>query len=87
MLKAKETIFKYGVYVPRNDRDASLSPESVQWKAGRTLEWLRLLKINAFEGTWTKESIARAFLHIPLRDIGHVFFIYDYKHSGECRVS
>ena len=46
VLKAKETIFKYGVYVPKNDKDANLSPERVQWRAGRTLEWLRLLKIG-----------------------------------------
>ena len=55
-------------------------------KIERTLEWLRLLKIDAFEGNWTKESIARAYPLMTLSDIGHVFFIYDYKHSGECRV-
>ena len=43
-------------------------------------------QIKAFEGTWTKQSISHAYPDMPLRDIGHVFFIYDYKHSGECRV-
>ena len=28
----------------------------------------------------------RAFPHMQLSDIGHVFFIYDYKHSGEFKV-
>ena len=86
ILKAELSVFKYGVYVPRNDRDADKSPERVQWRAGRTLEWLRLLKIGAFEGTWTKESMVRAYPHVSLTDIGHVFFIYDFKHSGEFKV-
>ena len=86
ILKADMSIFKYGIYVPRNDRDAARSPESIHWKAGRRLEWLRLLKVNAFEGNWTKESMLRAFPHMKLSDIGHVFFIYDYKHSGEFKV-
>ena len=79
-------MFKYGVYVPRNDRDAEKSPERIHWKAGRRLEWLRLLKVGAFEGNWTKESMLRAYPHMSISDIGHVFFIYDFKHSGEFKV-
>ena len=86
ILKASASIFKYGVFVPRNDREADKSPERVQWKAGRNLEWLRLLKIKAFEGNWTKESMLRAYPHISIADIGHVFFIYDFKLSGEHKV-
>ena len=28
----------------------------------------------------------RAYPHISIKDIGHVFFIYDYKHPGEFKV-
>ena len=28
----------------------------------------------------------RPFPKIPIKDIGHVFFIYDFKHSGEFKV-
>ena len=85
MLKAKASIFKYGVHVPKNDREVDLSPERRIWKAARTLEWLRLLKAGAFEGQWTKASIAEHFPHVHPKDIGHVFFVYDYKHSGEAK--
>ena len=85
VLKAKASIFKYGVHVPKNDREVDLSPERRIWKAARTLEWLRLLKAGAFEGQWTKASIAEHFPHVHSKDIGHVFFVYDYKHSGEAK--
>jgi hypothetical protein len=85
MLKAKASIFKYGVHVPKNDREVDLSPERRIWKAARTLEWLRLLKAGAFEGQWTKASIAEHFPYVHPKDIGHVFFVYDYKHSGEAK--
>ena len=46
VLKAERSLFKYGIYVPCNDRDAGRSPERTHWRAGRNLEWLRLLKIG-----------------------------------------
>ena len=85
VLKAKASLFKYGVHVPKNDREVDLSPERRIWKAARTLEWLRLLKAGAFEGQWTKATIAEQFPHVHIKDIGHVFFVYDYKHSGEAK--
>jgi hypothetical protein len=86
IMKAKASIFKYGVHVPRNDREAEASPERERWKAGRTLEWLRLQKCGAFDGNWTKDKIVQAFPGFRLSSIGHVFFIYDYKYTGEHRV-
>ncbi len=38
ILSFKETIHKYGVFVPRNDREADASPEAVRWASGRQLE-------------------------------------------------
>jgi hypothetical protein len=86
ILAARESIFKYGVYLPRNDRDADASPESLRWNSGRQLEWLRLKKVGAFEYDWTRERLAREFPHYLPSDIGFLFFIYDYKFSGEHRV-
>jgi hypothetical protein len=83
---AKETIFKYGIYLPRNDRDADASPERARWNSGRQLEWLRLKEVGAFEYNWTKERLTREFPHYLHADIGHLFYIYDYKFSGEHRV-
>jgi hypothetical protein len=37
-LKTQETLFKYGTFIPRNDREAELSPEAPRWRSGRTLE-------------------------------------------------
>jgi hypothetical protein len=87
MMKAQPSIFKFGVHIPRNDAEADRSPERVQWRAGRTLEWLRLRTVvHAFDGDWTKERILRDLPEYQLADIGHCFFIYNYKCSGECRV-
>jgi hypothetical protein len=86
ILAAKETIFKYGIYLPRNDRDADASPERLRWKSGRQLEWLRLKEVGAFEYDWTRERLAREYPHYLSSDIGHLFYIYDYKFSGEHRV-
>jgi hypothetical protein len=55
ILSARESIFKYGIYLPRNDRDADASPEKMRWRSGRQLEWLRLKAVGAFEYDWTKE--------------------------------
>jgi hypothetical protein len=85
-LAAKETIFKYGIYLPRNDRDADASPERVRWHSGRQLEWLRLKEVGAFEYDWTHARLAREFPAYQRKDIGHLFYIYDYKFSGEHRV-
>ncbi len=38
ILNSKESIFKYGVFVPRSDTEADASPEHLQWTSGRTLE-------------------------------------------------
>ncbi len=81
VLAAKETIFKYGIYLPRNDRDADASPERVRWHLGRQLEWLRLKEVGAFEHDWTHARLAREFPHYLRSDIGHLFYIYDYKFS------
>ncbi len=86
ILAARETIFKYGVYLPRNDREADLSPELVRWYSGRQLEWLRLKAVGAFEYDWDKARLTRDYPDYPFADIGHLFYIYDYKFSGEHRV-
>ena len=61
ILKAQETLFKYGTLIPKSDREAELSPEAFQWKSGRQLEWLRLLAARTFETDWTweQEGISR----------------------------
>ncbi len=38
ILKAQETLFKYGTMIPRSDREAEMSPEAVRWRSGRQLE-------------------------------------------------
>ena len=86
ILSAKESIFKYGIYVPRNDRDADKTPERVRWSAGRELEWLRLADKGTFDGTWTKARMALEYPTYSMADIGFMFFVYDYKFSGEHRV-
>jgi hypothetical protein len=86
ILAARESIFKYGIYLPRNDTDADRSPERARWYSGRQLEWLRLKDVRAFEYDWTKERLSREHPHYLHADIGHLFYIYDYKFSGEHRV-
>jgi hypothetical protein len=49
ILRAQETIFKYGTMIPRNDAEASRSPEAVRWMSGKQLEWLRLKQVKTFE--------------------------------------
>ncbi len=49
VLSAKESLFKFGTFIPKNDREATLSPEAPRWKAGRDLEWLRLNEQDTFE--------------------------------------
>jgi hypothetical protein len=42
IMAAKESIFKYGIFVPKSEREAESSPEAPRWRAGRDLEWFRL---------------------------------------------
>jgi hypothetical protein len=86
ILSSKESIFKYGVFVPRSDNEADASPEHVQWSSGRTLEWMRLQEQGTFERNWDWVSVRKAFPTYQKRDIGHLFFVYDFKFSGEHRV-
>jgi hypothetical protein len=86
ILAARETIFKYGIYLPKNDSDADASPESARWRSGRQLEWLRLKDVQAFEYDWTKSRLAVEYPDYKFSDIGNLFYIYDYKFSGEHRV-
>jgi hypothetical protein len=50
------------------------------------LEWIRLRAANTFETDWTWERIRREFPSYQKSDVGHMFYIYDYKFSGEHRV-
>ena len=86
ILNFKENIMKYGVFVPRNDKEADDSPERVRWESGRMLEWMRLQEQGTFERKWDWERIQKKFPDYQKRDIGHMFFVYDFKHSGEHRV-
>ncbi len=49
ILKAQESMFKYGTFIPRSDREAEQSPEAPRWRSGRTLKWLRLREAKTFE--------------------------------------
>ncbi len=85
-LSVGELLFKFGTFIPRNDREANASPEAHRWKVGRDLEWLRLNEQGTFEVDW---DLARVYLEHPeykKSDIGHCFYVYDYKFSGEHRV-
>jgi hypothetical protein len=77
---------KYGVFVPRSDTEADNSPEAARWDSGRQLEWLRLRDQGTFERNWDLERIKKHFPKYKKCDIGHVFFVYDFKFSGEHRV-
>jgi hypothetical protein len=50
------------------------------------LEWIRLKDVGAFEYDWSKERLSREYPDYLHSDIGHLFYIYDYKFSGEHRV-
>ena len=86
ILKMQESLFKYGTYVPRNDKEADKSPESVRWKSGRRLEWIRLKTAKTFESHWTWETIQKKYPDYRKDENGNMFYIYDYKYSGEHRV-
>jgi hypothetical protein len=86
ILNAKESIMKYGVFIPRNDGEAEASPEHLRWESGRMLEWMRLQEQGTFERNWDWPRIQKKYPTYQRKDIGHVFFVYDFKHSGEHRV-
>jgi hypothetical protein len=86
IMAAKESIFKYGIFVPRSEREAELSPEAPRWRAGKDLEWLRLREQGTFERDWTWARIQREHPAYQKSGIGFLFYVYDYKFSGEHRV-
>jgi hypothetical protein len=86
ILRAQETIFKYGTMIPRNDTEADRSPEAARWISGRSLEWIRLNNVAIFDGRWSWKKVQQMYPNYLKSDIGHMFFIYDYKFSGEHRV-
>jgi hypothetical protein len=86
IMAAKESLVKFGTFVPRNDREADLSPEASRWKAGRDLEWFRLNKEGTFDGEWTWEKVRKAYPDYKKSDVGFLFYVYDFKFSGEHRV-
>jgi hypothetical protein len=86
VMAARETLFKFGTFVPRNDRELNASPEASRWKAGRDLEWLRLNEQQTFELDWDLVRMKREHPEYQRSDIGHLFYVYDYKYSGEHRV-
>ena len=86
ILNFKESIMKYGVFVPKNDSEADASPEHLRWESGRMLEWMRLQDQGTFERNWDWPRIQKKFPTYQRKDIGHIFFVYDFKHSGEHRV-
>jgi hypothetical protein len=86
IMAAKESLFKFGTFVPKNDREAESSPEAARWRAGRTLEWVRLCKEGTFDGNWTWETVQKAYPHYKKSDLGFLFYVYDFKFSGEHRV-
>ena len=79
-------MFKYGTFIPKSDREAEQSPESPRWRSGRSLEWLRLRQANTFGTDWTWDRVRREHPEYRKEDIGHMFYVYDYKYSGEHRV-
>jgi hypothetical protein len=86
IMAAKESLVKFGTFVPRNDREANLSPEAARWKAARDLEWFRLHKEGTFDGDWTWDKVCEAYPNYKRSDVGFLFYVYDFKFSGEHRV-
>jgi hypothetical protein len=76
ILSSKETIHKYGVFVPRNDKEAHASPEAKRWSSGRDLEWIRLQAQGTFERNWDWLRLKKAYPTYRKQDVGHVFFVY-----------
>ncbi len=61
IFKMQESLFKYGTFIPRNDKEARASPEAVRWLSGRQLEWIRLRTAKTFESDWTWAKIRMKF--------------------------
>jgi hypothetical protein len=72
--------------VPRNYREADSSPEAKRWASGRQLEWIRLQEQGTFERNWDWIRLRKVYPDYQKTDVGHVFYVYDHKHSGEHRV-
>ena len=80
ILVAKETLFKFGTFVPRNETEALRSPESHRWVAGRDLEWLRMGQRGTFERDWTLDRMLWEFPAYKKSDMGFIlFYVFDYK--------
>ncbi len=80
ILVAKETLFKFGTFVPRNETEARQSPEAHRWMAGKDLEWLRMGQRGTFEKDWTWNRIQLEFPTYQKSDIGHLFYVFDFKY-------
>jgi hypothetical protein len=74
ILAAKESLFKFETFVPKNDREADVSPEADRWRPDRTLEWLRLGQRGTFDGTWTWDRVQLEFSDYR-RKQGHRFLV------------
>jgi hypothetical protein len=85
-MAAKESLFKFGTFVPKSDREADSSPEAPRWRAGKDLEWMRLREQGTFERDWSWVRIQLEHPGYKKSDIGFLFYVYDYKFSGEHRV-
>ncbi len=86
VMAARESLFKFGTFVPRSEREADASPEAPRWRAGCDLEWLRLGEQDTFERDWTWARIQSEHPTYKKTDIGFLFYVYNYKFSGEHRV-
>jgi hypothetical protein len=86
VMASKESLFKFGTFVPKSEREADASPEAPRWRAGRDLEWLRLREQGTFERDWTWKRVQEEHVGYKKSDIGFLFYVYDYKFSGEHRV-
>ncbi len=58
----------------------------MRWRSGRALEWSRLRMAQTLETDWTWERIKKEHPSYLKSDIGHIFYVYDHKYSGEHRV-
>jgi hypothetical protein len=55
-------------------------------EGGRTLEWVRLCKEGTFDGDWTWDKVHKTYPDYKRSDVGFLFYVYDFKFSGEHRV-
>jgi hypothetical protein len=78
ILNFKESIFKYGVFIPKNDHEADSAPESKRWASGRELEWLRLRDQGTFERNWNWAKVQKEHPTYLKKDVGHVFYFLQF---------